>query len=160
MTTAIQKQEARFVHLPAAKNHGGRTIAYFRQKDQVVVGVSYCHENDTYNRKEGSNRALERLNMYCEYGPNGERNGLTVTRGKDNKVHAFAISNKEVTGAVGKLLADLSIDFCRLIDSVYTLEASRPVMRDIVEALFIDDYAFVTHQTIESLITFIVHDFR
>lgn len=160
MTTAIQKQDARFVHLPAAKNHGGRTISYFRQKDQIVIGVSYCHENDTYNRKEGSDRALSRLNMYIEYGHNAERKGLKVLRGNDNKVHALAIPAKEVLAAVGRLLADASIGYCELIDKVYTYEASRAVIHDLVEAVFIDDYEHVTHATVESLITFVVSEFR
>jgi len=157
-----QKQDCRFVHLPGSGNRGGRTVAYLREKDRIVVGVAYCHINDTYNKKEGTNRAYDRVMDVLRYGTNGTKQELPVLRDAVNqKITGFvldgAILRSITANAVAATLREKAIQAVSV--AVAGTEAD-VILANMHKAIKIDHLDSVSHVAVESVIVSIVSHLR
>jgi hypothetical protein len=153
-----QKQDCRFVHLPGSGNRGGRTVAYLREKDRIVVGVAYCHINDTYNKKEGTSRAYDRVMDVLRYGTNGTKENLPVLRDSvTQKVSGFtldgAIMRSIAVSAIAAALRDKAIQ--AITTAVAGVEADI-ILGNMYKSIKINDLDSVSHIAVESVIKSIV----
>lgn len=157
-----QKQDCRFVHLPGSGNRGGRTVAYLREKDRIVVGVAYCHINDTYNKKEGTSRAYDRVMDVLRYGTNSTKANLPVLRDSvTQKVSGFildgAILRSITANAVAAALREKAIQAVSV--AVAGTEAD-VILANMHKAIKIDHLDSVSHVAVESVIVSIVSHLR
>ena len=64
MTAQLEKSQVHFIHLKNETLKGGITLAYAVYNEKIITGIGYCHKNDAYSKKAGSNLALQRLNAH------------------------------------------------------------------------------------------------
>lgn len=157
-----QKQDCRFVHLPGSGNRGGRTVAYLREKDRIVVGIAYCHVNDTYNRKEGTNRAYDRVMDVLRYGTNSTKQDLPVMRDAvTQKITGFVLDGTIVRGvainAVSSALRDVVV---RTVSATVAGDEADVILANMSKSIKINSLDSVSHLVVESIITSIVTRLR
>jgi len=157
-----QKQDCRFVHLPGSGNRGGRTVAYLREKDRIVVGIAYCHVNDTYNRKEGTNRAYDRVMDVLRYGTNSTKQDLPVMRDAvTQKITGFVLDGTIVRSvainAVSSALRDVVV---RTVSVTVAGDEADVILANMSKSIKINNLDSVSHLVVESIITSIVTRLR
>lgn len=149
-----QKQDCRFVHLPGSGNRGGRTVAYLREKDRVVVGISYCHVNDSYDRKEGTNRAFSRVLDILKYGTNSTKGNVPVMRdATTQKITGFVLAGDVVKRlTTDALISGLGNVVVTTIDIALAGPEANVILNNMQKAIAIKELDTVSHLAVEAII--------
>lgn len=149
----LEKKDCRFVHCYNETRYGGLTIAYLLKEKSIIVGLAYCHDNDTYSRKEGTAMAVGRINDYLQYGYNAERDGTKGLRDSTHgKIVAFELESAFVLKTISiALMKDIPSGLSGLAQ-VLSLPKLKQVTLSLAKAIEVESFDDLTIPVIDDFI--------
>ncbi len=149
---SLEKAQCHFIHSPTGEK-GGVTLGYLREATRIVVGISYCHENDVYNRKEGSDRAFSRVQDYLKYGSNAVRKNVKCLRDANaNHVIAFEVPNAILLAGLNAVCAHYAAQGFGVLGASLVKEEAQRIARAMVDAINVTDLNNATYTALDGMI--------